>query len=57
MKEFEVDTRTGEVVRTLSRNQSADAARARLAELDLTEEAILDAVAWARDVMRRSDDE
>ena len=45
---FEIETRNGQVVLTPVRIQRADAVRAKLAELDLTEGAIRDAVDWAR---------
>ena len=45
---FEVETRHGQVVLTPVRIQRADAVRAKLAELDLTEEVLRDAVAWTR---------
>ena len=45
---FEVDIRNGQVVLTPVRIQRADAVRAKLAELDLSEQDISDAVAWAR---------
>lgn len=45
---FDVETRNGQVVLTPVRIQRADAVRAKLAELDLTEETIRDAVEWAR---------
>lgn len=49
---FEVETRNGQVVLTPVRIQRADAVRAKLAELDLTEEIIRDAVEWARNDAR-----
>lgn len=45
---FEVDVQNGQVVLTPVRIQRADAVRAKLAELDLSEEDVVDAVAWAR---------
>ena len=45
---FEVETRNGQVILTPVRIQRADAVRAKLAELDLTEQDIADAVTWAR---------
>lgn len=45
---FEVDLQNGQVVLTPVRIQRADAVRAKLAELDLSEEDVRDAVAWAR---------
>ena len=46
---FDVVTRNGQVVLTPVRIQRADAVRAKLAELDLTEEDVRDAVIWARE--------
>ena len=46
---FEVGIQNGQVVLTPVRIQRADAVRARLAELDLTEQDVRDAVAWARE--------
>jgi len=45
---FEVQTRDGQIILTPVRIQRADAVRAKLAELDLHEQDITDAVAWAR---------
>jgi hypothetical protein len=45
---FDVQTRDGQIILTPVRIQRADAVRAKLAELDLTEQDIADAVAWAR---------
>ena len=45
---FDVQTRDGQVILTPVRIQRADAVRAKLAELDLNEQDIADAVAWAR---------
>ena len=53
---FEVETRNGQVVLTPVRIQRADAVRAKLAELDLTEETIRDAVEWARNEAHRSEE-
>ena len=52
---FEVETRNGQVVLTPVRIQRADAVRAKLAELDITEETIRDAVVWARSEAHHSD--
>jgi len=46
---FEVEIRNGQVVLTPVRIQRADAVRAKLAELNLTEQDVSDAVAWARE--------
>jgi len=45
---FDVQTRDGQIILTPVRIQRADAVRAKLAELDLQEQDIADAVAWAR---------
>lgn len=45
---FDVETRNGQIILTPVRIQRGDAVRAKLAELDLQEQDIADAVAWAR---------
>ena len=45
---FDVQARDGQIILTPVRIQRADAVRAKLAELDLTEQDIANAVAWAR---------
>ncbi|GAB4251806.1 MULTISPECIES: AbrB/MazE/SpoVT family DNA-binding domain-containing protein [Deferrisoma] len=45
---FEVQVEHGRIVLTPVRIQRADALRAKLAELGLTEEDVAEAVAWAR---------
>ena len=45
---FDVETRNGQIVLTPVRIQRGDAVRAKLAELDLSEQDIADAVVWAR---------
>lgn len=45
---FDVKTHNGQVVLTPVRIQRADAVRAKLAELELDEKDLRDAVAWAR---------
>jgi len=45
---FEIELRAGQIVLTPVRLQRADAVRAKLAELDLSETDLADAVAWAR---------
>lgn len=45
---FEVEARNGQLVLTPVRIQRGDLVRAKLAELNLTESDIADAVAWAR---------
>jgi hypothetical protein len=51
---FEVQTKGGQIILTPVRIQRADSVRAKLAELDLAEQDIADAVAWARKSKRRS---
>jgi len=46
---FDVQTRDGQVILTPVRIQRADAVRAKLAELELNDQDIADAVAWARE--------
>ena len=45
---FDVQTKDGQVILTPVRIQRADAVRAKLAALELTEQDIADAVDWAR---------
>jgi translation initiation factor IF-1 len=45
---FDVEATNGQIVLTPVRIQRGDAVRAKLAELDLQETDIADAVAWAR---------
>jgi AbrB family looped-hinge helix DNA binding protein len=45
---FEVEMRDGQIVLTPVRIQRADAIRAKLAELELDETDVADAIAWAR---------
>lgn len=45
---FEVEARNGQIVLTPVRIQRGDAVRAKLAELDLSEQDVADAVGWAR---------
>ena len=45
---FDVQTRDGQIILTPVCIQRADAVRAKLAELDLNDQDIADAVAWAR---------
>lgn len=45
---FEVETRNGQIVLTPVRIQRADAMRAKLAELNLDEQDVADAVTWSR---------
>jgi len=50
---FEVQTKGGQIILTPVRIQRADSVRAKLAELDLSEQDIADAVGWARKTGRR----
>lgn len=45
---FDVEARNGQIILTPVRIQRADAVRAKLAALDLSEQDVSDAVAWAR---------
>ena len=45
---FDIEVKDGQIVLTPVRIQRADALRAKLAELDLREQDIAEAVAWAR---------
>ncbi len=45
---FDVQARSGQIVLTPVRIQRGDAVRAKLAELNLQEQDVLDAVNWAR---------
>ena len=45
---FDVEIRNGQIILTPVRIQRADAVRAKLVELKLSEEDIADAVTWAR---------
>ena len=51
---FVVQTRDGQIILTPVRIQRADAVRAKLAELNLQEQDITDAVAWARQRARKA---
>ena len=51
---FEVKAKGGQIILTPVRIQRADAVRANLAELDIAEQDIVDAVAWARQLKRRA---
>ena len=48
VKLFEVEVENGQIILTPVRVQRTDALRAKLAELELTESDIQDAVDWAR---------
>ncbi len=45
---FQVETRNGQIILTPVRIQRAGIVRAKLAELDISEQDVTDAVAWAR---------
>jgi hypothetical protein len=51
---FDVQTKDGQIVLTPVRIQRADAVRAKLAELDLQEQDVAEAVAWARRGARKT---
>jgi hypothetical protein len=51
---FDVQAKDGQIVLTPVRIQRADAVRAKLAELDLREQDIADAVSWARRPVRKT---
>ena len=51
---FDVQTRDGQIILTPVRIQRADAVRAKLAELNLHEQDIADAVAWVRQRVRKA---
>jgi hypothetical protein len=51
---FEVKAKDGQIILTPVRIQRADAVRAKLAELDIAEQDIVDAVAWSRQPKRRA---
>ncbi len=51
---FEVQAKGGQIILTPVRIQRADSVRAKLAELDIAEQDIADAVAWARQPKRRA---
>ena len=51
---FDVEARDGQIILTPVRIQRADALRAKLAQLDLNEKDIADAVAWARRPARKA---
>ena len=45
---FDVETRNGQIILTPVRIRHSDAVRAKLADLELSEQDIADAVTWAR---------
>jgi len=51
---FDVETRNGQIVLTPVHIRRGDAMRAKLAELDLQEKDVADAIAWARQTPRRA---
>ena len=51
---FEVKATGGQIILTPVRIQRADAVRAKLAELDIAEQDVPDAVAWSRKPVRRA---
>ena len=51
---FEVEAKDGQIILTPVRIQRADAVRAKLAALDLTEQDVTDAVVWARKAGRKT---
>lgn len=51
---FEVQAKGGQIILTPVRIQRADSVRTKLAELDIAEQDIADAVTWARQSKRRS---
>ncbi|MGB8436909.1 MAG: AbrB/MazE/SpoVT family DNA-binding domain-containing protein [Burkholderiales bacterium] len=51
---FEVEARDGRIILTPVRILRADAVRAKLAELDLSEQDVADAVMWARRTAAKS---
>ena len=51
---FEVKAKGGQIILTPVRIQRADAVRAKLAELDIAEQDVADAVAWSRQPVRRA---
>ena len=51
---FEVQAKGGQIILTPVRIQRADSVRAKLAELDITEQDVAAAVSWARQPKRRS---
>jgi len=51
---FDVEAKDGQIILTPVRIQRADAVRAKLAALDLTEKDVANAVAWARAPRRKT---
>jgi hypothetical protein len=46
---FDIKVENGQIILTPVKIQRSDAVRAKLAELDLSEQDVIDAVAWARE--------
>jgi hypothetical protein len=51
---FEVEAKNGRIILTPVRIQRSDAVRAKLAELDITEEDVANAVTWVRSAKRKA---
>jgi antitoxin component of MazEF toxin-antitoxin module len=51
---FDVEVKDGQIILTPVRIQRADAVRAKLAALDLTDQDVADAVDWARQSSAKS---
>jgi len=51
---FDVQAKGGQIILTPVRIQRADSVRAKLAELNIDEQDVGDAIAWARQRKRRS---
>jgi hypothetical protein len=46
---FDIKVENGQIILTPVKIQRSDSVRAKLAELDLSEQDVIDAVAWARE--------
>jgi hypothetical protein len=51
---FDVQARGGQIILTPVRIQRADSVRSKLAELNIAEQDVADAITWARQPKRRS---
>jgi hypothetical protein len=51
---FEVEAKNGRIILTPVRIQRSDAVRAKLAEIDITEEDVANAVTWVRSAKRKA---
>jgi hypothetical protein len=51
---FDVQAKGGQIILTPVRIQRADSVRSKLAELNIDEKDVADAIAWARQPKRRS---